>query len=433
MVRDIDRRTFVTGAAAIGAAGLAGCTGNGNGNGNGNGDGDGNGDDSGNGNGNGGAGREVSLGVLMPITGDLGSLGGTIRDGALLVRDQLEDAGVDYDINIVEGDTQTDPTAGVSEANSMVNAGVPAVVGPAASNVNFQVAENVFIPNGVVGMSPSSTAPGVTDLDDDGYIFRTCPSDALQGQVMGEVARDRLEAETAATLFLNDDYGQALEAEFVSAFEEDGGTVLNQVSFEPEQPSYSPQLGDALDEDPDTLMVVGFPQSGIQLFRDYYSDYDTGVDIIVPDGLRDSDLPGEVGNDMENVIGTAPLSDGPGSDFFNESYEEAYDRSPGVFNGQAYDAAAVLILANIAAGDNDGTAIRDEIRNVANPDGEVVGPEDLPEAIEMVENGEEINYQGASSSVDFDDNGDMIAVAYEIFQFLDGGIETLDTLDFEAE
>ncbi|MFC7230253.1 hypothetical protein ACFQMM_00585 [Saliphagus sp. GCM10025308] len=83
---------------------------------------------------------------------------------------------------------------------------------------------------------------------------------------------------------------------------------MNQVSFEAEQSTYSSQIGDALDGEPDVLMVVGFPQSGITLFRDYYSDYadDWDGSIIVPDGLIDSELPGEVGNEMEDVWGTAP-------------------------------------------------------------------------------------------------------------------------------
>jgi len=70
---------------------------------------------------------------------------------------------------------------------------------------------------------------------------------------------------------------------------------------------------------PDAVMIVGFPESGVQLFRDYYSEFasDTpDLDIIVPDGLMDADLPGEVDNDMNNVIGTQPSAGGPGADFF---------------------------------------------------------------------------------------------------------------------
>lgn len=373
-------------------------------------------------------GYEVRLGTLMATSGDLASVGRPIENGAVLPVAQLEGSMIEIDHQAE--DTQTDPQAGISAAESLVNAGYPMVNGANASNVNLQVAQNVFIPNQVVGCSPSSTSPAVTTLEDDGFIFRTCPSDDLQGQVLASVANEDLAAETTSTLHLNDDYGQALSDTYVSEFE---GEVLSEVSFEPEQPSYTSRLEEALGDDPDTLMLVGFPQSGIQLFRDYYSDFDTGVDILITDGLRDATLPGEVGNPLNNVIGTAPSASGPDRDAFDELFEDEYGSEPGVFTAQAYDSSAVMILANVAAGENDGGAIRDYMPAVANPDGEEVGPGNLEEAVEIVAGGDPVNYQGASSTVDFDENGDMRAVTFEVFEFVDDGVEVMDTIDFETD
>ncbi len=428
MVHDIDhqcvdRRKFLAAGAGVGAATLAGCLGGDEGV---EGDDDDDVDD-----GDDGDDfeededlRDIRLGILMPETGDLGSLGVLIRDGARLAGRQLE-GEIDFNLDIATGDTQTDPQAGISEADSLVDAGYPAIVGPAASNVNLQVTRQSFIPNQVVGMSPSSTAPAVTDLDDDGYIFRTAISDALQGPVAADFAMEEFDAETAGTLFLNDDYGQALEASFVNAFEGEGGEALNRVSFEPEQPSYTSQLDEALADDPDFLFIVGFPQSGIQLFRDYYDGFQDDVDvpIVVTDGLIDNDLPEEVGNPMENVWGTAPAAAGPGAEQFAEMYEEEWGTSPGPFNAAAYDAAAVLILANAAAGENDGTAIRDNIRPVTDEGGTEVTIANLAEGVELAAAGDEIEYRGASSEVRFDDNGDVTSAEYDIFRVVDGTFE----------
>jgi branched-chain amino acid transport system substrate-binding protein len=188
------------------------------------------------------------VGVLMPETGDLGPLGGPIRDGALLAAEQVNDADINVTVDTRVEDTQTNPQAGISGAEALVNAGYPAVVGPAASNVNLQVADQVFIPNAVVGISPSSTDPAVTDLEDDDYIFRTCPSDLLQGPAMAQLARsDRVGAESSGTLYLNDAYGQGLEEQYAAAFEEEGGEVRERVSFEPQQPSYTSQWSNVLE------------------------------------------------------------------------------------------------------------------------------------------------------------------------------------------
>lgn len=409
MPQKITRRDALTGAAAAGTIGLAGCL------------------DSITG--GGGGSRTIQQGVLMPETGDLASVGQPIRDGATLPLKQLQDADTGFSYDFQVGDTQTNPQAGISAAENLVNAGYPAITGPASSGVNLQVCRQVLIPNETVGCSPSSTSPTVTGLDDNDLVFRTPPSDALQGQVIAQVGSENLSASSASTLYVNNDYGQALSDSFESAF---GGTLQTAVAFEKEQNSYTSRLESALADDPDMLVIIGYPASGIQMFRDYYSDFDTGTDIVVTDGLKDPALPGEVGNNMENVIGTAPTAAGPGRDFFTSAYQDEYDAEPGVFTSQAYDASAVCVLANVAGGENTGTAVRDNMRTVANPDGEEFGPGDLAEAVEAVAAGDSINYVGASSPVDFDDNGDMQTVTYEIFGFTADGVETQETIQFGA-
>ena len=432
MSRDVQRRDVLKGVGVAGiSVGLAGCTGNGNGNGDDTATDEGNGTMT-DGEGNGDMGMQARVGVLLPETGDLGSLGTTIRDGALLAATQVNDADVDVSVDTQKEDTQTTPQAGVSGAEALVNAGYPAVVGSASSNVNLTITREVLIPNEVVGMSPSSTSPDVTDLEDNDYVFRTAPSDALQGPVMAQVANDRVGASTTATLYLNDAYGQALEETYVAGCEERGIEVTNRVSLEPEQASYSAQWQDVLGSDPETVMLIAFPASGIQLFTDYYNDFAGDETIIVPDGLIDDSLPTEVDNDFSNVVGTSPASAGPGADFFASSYEEEYGSSPQVFNAQAYDAMAVYILAQVAAGgDADGTAVRDNIRPVANPEGTEITPSELADGIEMLMNGDEINYQGASSPVNFDDEGDMRAVTYGIFEVEERNFAQIDSIEFE--
>jgi ABC-type branched-subunit amino acid transport system substrate-binding protein len=407
MPRKLTRRDALKGAAAAGTIGLAGCL------------------DSITG--GGGGGRTIQQGILMPETGDLASVGQPIRDGATLPLKQLQDADTGFSYDFQVGDTQTNPQAGISAAENLVNAGYPAITGPASSGVNLQVTRQVLIPNQVVGCSPSSTSPTVTELDDDDFVFRTPPSDALQGQVIAQVGAENLGASSAATLFVNNDYGQALSDSFESAF---GGDVVATVAFEKEQNSYTSRLESALADDPDMLVIIGYPASGIQMFRDYYADFDTGTDIVVTDGLKDPALPGEVGNNMQNVIGTAPTAAGPGREFFTSAYQDEYGSDPGVFTSQAYDASAVCVLANIAGGENTGTAVRDNMRNVANPEGEEFGPEALADAVEAVAAGDDINYVGASSPVDFDENGDMQTVTYEIFGFTSDGVETQETIQF---
>ncbi|MDG5777677.1 ABC transporter substrate-binding protein [Haloarculaceae archaeon H-GB2-1] len=195
--------------------------------------------------------------------------------------------------------------------------------------------------------------------------------------------------------------------------------------------------GDSGGELPDVLTVIGYPSSGIQIFRDYYSSYSPDdVELVVPDGMKDPNMQKQVGNPMENLTGTAPSAAGPKQEAFADLFKDEYGTSPGVFTAHTFDSVAVLSLANAAAGENAGPAIKNQMRNVANGDGMEVGPDNLVEGIKAAANGEAVNYTGASSPVDFDKRGDPAAAAYDVWKFApskDSGVETLDTINFEGE
>ena len=364
---------------------------------------------------------ELRVGALLPVTGDLGDLGAPIADAATLPGVQLEEEGVDFEIDIQVADTETEPAVGVEQAQALVDDGYPSVTGAASSGVTIEVFLEVLEQEEVVGISPASTSPDITDLDGR-WLLRTTPTDALQGIVAAELAFEDEGFETASTFYLNNAYGQGLNDSFVENFEDLGGEVFEQEAFEPEQPSYDSELEVVLADDPDLLYVVGYPDSGEQIFTDFYENFDGDeTSIIVADGMQSDDLPGDVDNPMSNVLGTAPAPVGPGRETFDQLYEDEFETDPGVFTAQAYDATAVHMLAQARVGEHDGPSVSAAVREVANPGGEVVEPSTLADGLEMAQNGEEIEYQGASSAVEFDENGDLDAATFEVFEFdIDG-------------
>jgi len=184
----------------------------------------------------------------------------------------------------------------------------------------------------------------------------------------------------------------------------------------------------------DVVNVIGYPEDGNTLFRDYYSLSDGSEDVIVPDGLRDGGMQEQVGNPMDNVTGTAPAAGGPAQEAFVSLYQDTYGEDPGVFTTQSYDSAALGILANVAAGENSGSGVRDQMRNVANPGGMEVTPENFIEGVEAVASGEDVNYQGSSSDTNFNEAGDPANAAYSIWEFDgEGGTTNVETLNFEGD
>ena len=397
MSHKTSRRTVLKGIGAAGlTVGLAGCAGAG--------------DD-----------HDARVGVLQPATGDLGDLGAPIQDAGVLPGLQLEDEDVPYEIEIRREDTETEPEVGIERAQALVDAGFPSVTGAASSGVTIAVAQDVFFPEEVVGISPASTSPDITDMPGD-YLLRTCPTDALQGVAAATLAYEDRGLETASTFFLNNDYGQGLNDAFVENYQELGGAVYEQEAFEAEQPSYDSALEVVLGDNPDLLYVVGYPDSGEQIFRDFYENFDPDDTLVmVADGMQSNSLPGDVDNPMSNVIGTAPAAVGPGRETFDQLYNTEFGTSPGVFNAQAYDATAVHLLAQFRADELSGPAVSQQVREVANPGGEIITPSTLADGLEMAAEGEEIQYHGASSEIVFDDNGDLDAATFDIFEFdIDG-------------
>lgn len=367
--------------------------------------------------------RTLRYGSAMAVSGALGALGEPIADAAELPIVELNDSdlGVDIDHQLV--DTETNQSVGIAVMQSLIDDGYPAIVGPLSSDVVIVGTQMVSIPEEVVTCSPSGTSPTLSIINDQGFSFRTAPDDSLQGLVAAQLGEDEHDAETAVVLHEASNYGRQLAGSFATSF---NGETLAQVAFDPSGP-YSPPVDSALSEEPDLLYLVAFPETGIELLDAYYT-HDSAVDtILVSDGLRDPSLVDSVDELTENVFGVAPLAEGSGFDTFTEMYQSEFGREPGIFNAEAYDSAAVLLLANAAAGENNGPAIRDHIRPVTSGGGEVIQPGELATGIEKAAAGEDIEYQGASGSIQFDERGDVRDVEYEHFQLSQEGIVTHGT------
>lgn len=378
----------------------------------------------------GGTDRTLRLGVMKPLSGELEGIGTSARDAALLPVERVEDEiSLDIDTEVV--DTETSPSAGVRRAAELAEAEYPMVNGPMASDVTLQATQQTLIPYRVVSCSAGATTPTITSLNDAGLVFRTALSDSLQAVALAEQAVADFDAERAATLYVDNDYGWQLSQAFTQAFETDhDGTVTTEEPVTEGEDSYESELEAALADDPELVVVIGYPDTGAQLFDDLAENgAGDDVEVLVTEGMQDGELHELTDHSLDGIRGTAPLASGPGYDEFSEQFEDAYDESPGIFTAHAYDATATLLLANAYAGRNDGTAIRNAMQAVTYSPGRTIAPDTLDEGIELAAQGENVAYEGASSDVTFDENGDVMSATFEYWEFdesADGGIAELD-------
>ena len=375
--------------------------------------------------------QEVKVGTLLSYTGPLKEFGPNLKNGCELAAKQLKAAGLN--IVLIHEDSETSAIPATNAAKKLVEVDrVVAIVGALASGVTVPVAESVTCPSGVVQISPASTSPLITVLPSDkdaDVLFRTCPSDALQGVIAGKLAVTF--SRTASVLYVNSPYGQGLALQFEKSYEKRRGKVLAMVPHdEKAAESYTAELKRALDGKPDIICAFSYPDHAKVYIKEAI-EFFKFKNFLYCDGTKSYDIVKAVGaKNVQGKWGTAPGAAKTDSYvIFNADYRAEYGVLPPLpFITNAYDGTAVIGLAAFACKVKGmpitSKNIRDNLRKVANPPGEVIQCGEFKKAFELLDQGKDINYEGAAGSVDFDENGDVVT-PIEIWRYLKGDMVTV--------
>ncbi len=369
--------------------------------------------------------KEVKLGVLFGFTGPIESLTGPMSGGAEMAMQEVTDSGMLFDgatVTSIRADSGCiDNGMAVASGERLIAEGVNGIIGADCSGVTGAVLQNVAIPNGMVMISPSATSPGLTTMEDNGLFFRTSPSDAREGEVMAEILQER-GVKSIALTYTNNDYGKGLADAIQSSFEAVGGEVTIVAAHEDGKADYSAEVGALASAGGDLLVVAGYlDQGGAGIIK---SALDAGAweTFGLPGGMIGENLPKTIGPDLDGSYGQIAGSEGNGIDTLVEMVGDAFDAtSP--YTPEAYDAAALFLLAMQAANSTDPAEYKEQILNVANAPGEKIYPGELGKALEMIKAGTDIDYVGASA-VELIGPGES-AGTYRMIEVKDGKNETI--------
>ena len=388
---------------------------------------------------------ELTIGPILPLTGDLASFGPSQAEAARIAVDQIEQvlesqglSDVTVTLLPVEDDGgRLQP--GVEAATKHVQTdGANVLLGTMASSVTIPIAESVAIPNGVVLITPTSTAPEITDLEDDGLVFRILSSDTLQGSALVDAVADGFGSDATINVGArNDAFGTALMELFEQGWEEQGGTVGASVTWNPEAATLDTEAGQLAAGSPDGWVIIDFPETfakvGPALVR--AGGWDPSRTFMT-EAMRNSDELTNIGAAAtEGLRGTAPTSeDAPARDAFDALFEEeAEEGSPLTgFEGASFDAVLLAFLAALDAGSSEPEDVKESLQAVSGPPGEKYTFEQLDQAVQDLLDGNDIDYEGAWGPVDFDENGDPGSAIYEVWQFDGSEVTTQTTFTFEG-
>lgn len=357
----------------------------------------------------------ATIGFIGGFTGPIESLTPPIFAGAELVVSQVNEQGgiLGGDLTLVSADGACDATAAAAAADRVINTdNVVAVVGALCTGETIGAFNGSGLSGNVVFVSPASSAPALTTLEDNDLVYRTTPSDALQGVKMADLLIAKGINDIAIT-YVNNDYGKGFADALSAAFTAAGGTVAANVAHEEGKADYRAELGNLVASQ--NLVVLAYANaSGNTILRQAvesgnFTTY-VGGDGMVGDDL----LSGIDAAAVEGLIATrAGAPTGESVDLYNAFTAEGFTANA-TYAPQAYDAAFLLALAIEKNGSTDREGLSSALRDVASAPGETIRPGEWAKAKELIAAGTDINYEGAGGSLDFDEAGDVDGIIVEL-------------------
>ncbi len=388
----------------------------------------------------------LRIGDVLPFTGDLAAYGANL-DRAVKATVALQNAALKQDglatkiqVRLVGSeDGQTQAAASVEAATKLVKSNhANVIIGEMASSATIPMAQSVTIPNHVVQISPTSSAPQLSDIKDNGYLWRVYPSDTLQGKVLAQAAIDAFGKGAKLNVGArNDAFGTALKQLFVAQYQKLGGTIGVNISWNPTQPNFDTEAGQFVSGDPAGWVIIDFPDT-FQKFAPSLvrtGKWDASKTFMT-EALRNTTVLDSIGNPVVGLRGTAASAAGGPAGAAFAAYWKAHVKGAKPytgFEGTAVDAANVAFLAAMRACSASPVKLKANLVRVSGPPGTKVTFLQLARAIKLIQAGKDVDYEGAFSPVDFDLKGDIGSAVFEVWKYsAPGKIDTLKTITFRG-
>jgi len=311
--------------------------------------------------------KEIKIGLIAPMTGDVATFGQSTRNAVMLAAEQWNAKGGINGamIKVVAEDDRNDPVESANAALKLINQDkVVAIIGSVASKCSLAIAP-IAQQNKIPMISPTSTNEKVT-LEGD-YIFRACFIDPFQGFVTAKFAAEELKVKTAAMLYdMNNDYTVGLAENFRKHFTNFGGRIVADETYAFGDQDFRAQLTRIKATNPEVLFLPDYYQTVSLIMRQARELGITSI-FVGGDGW-DSDefvpLAGEAAEGGFFSNHYSPDNKTPEAVAFIDAYKAKYGAVPDALAALGYDAALVLFNAIEKAGSTEGKAIRDAMAGI---------------------------------------------------------------------
>ncbi|CAM4095994.1 branched-chain amino acid ABC transporter substrate-binding protein [Bordetella tumulicola] len=303
--------------------------------------------------------QSIKIGVVGPTTGPVTQYGAMVREGVDTAIEVINAAGgVDgKKLEAVVIDDGCEPKQGPVAANRVVNDEIGFVVGHVCSGATIAAAD-VYNNEGVVMVTPSATAPAVTDGKDYEFIFRTIGRDDQQGPAAAKFILDKIKPKTVAVLHDKQSYGQGIATAVKNDLEKAGTKVAIFEGINAGDSDYSAVITKLKSNNVDFVYYGGYhPEMGLLLRQ--ASEQGVKAKFMGPEGVGNPDINAIAGPAAEGMLLTLPadFTKNPANADIVKAFEAKKRNASGAFQMTAYAATQVIADAIKGSGSTDPTKV----------------------------------------------------------------------------
>ncbi|WP_238532904.1 ABC transporter substrate-binding protein [Halalkalicoccus jeotgali] len=336
----ISRRRYLQSGALLGTtAGLAGCLG--------------------------GSEDTLTVGFVLPFTGVYSLLGESIVNGFELYVDEQGGEIAGQEIETVSRDTEADTNTGVSATRELlVESGADALVGPVSSAVATAMMQTVENESSAIWLNANAGDYRLVEEGCLSYHFRTSFNDWQTSAPLAPWVYENV-ADNVVITYADYAFGDNSRQFFSEAFEQAGGTVVNEIPIPLGTDDFSPYMGDIEGSGADAVYSFFAGSDAVNYvtqFHEFGLDQNmtqTGSGFL----LSEDTLPaqGQAALGKFSLLHYTSTDQSERNQGFAQSYADAHDTRPNVYACQGYDSAQAFELA-VEEADTDPDAMAEALR-----------------------------------------------------------------------
>lgn len=373
---------------------------------------------------------DIAIGSLTPNTGGGGPFGPNITAAHKRVADAANAAGgiLGRQIRVYQENSETNPETAVRAADKLINVnGVNAILGTWSSSVTLGVMPKCQAA-GVVQMCTSSSSD-IPIADEKGLVFNFQPLSPIWGRAIGNLVKSR-GIENYALMALNNDFTRSMMEGFIEVVGQDA--LENEPFFyNAQQSSYRSEVTQLIANNPEAVFVPSYVTDFTAVYKELYRQGFEGT-VITTSLSTGPQFKEAIGDAADGIIHGFPVP-AINSPAYKEYLSEAGLEDNGSvqhpFGTAGRDQITTMLLAMEKAGTTDGPAVAQAVWDVTTGEGKTA-VYNLADGLAALRAGEDINYSGASGSIEFDEEGMVLGRDFQLSEIQGGEDVVIERLEF---